>query len=463
MAMARTKTVSYILGTTILADGLAALAWAPAGVIAAVAIVAAFGWFWLKKAPSTAVKAVALVSVCTTLGVTAAQAHAQTVPADATQAAQATAAATPTPEPAAQEWWHRVQFGTTLEGYYQYNANAPFDGVNALRAYDTHADSFSFQQVALVLDAPPDVKQHQPFGVRLDLQFGEATDTLQGNPINEPHPDRYRYIWQAYGSYVIPAGHGVQVDFGKWASNLGYETNYAKDNQAFSRALLFNFLPFYHAGLRATYPVSDKVSLLYAVSNGVQQTEDFNTAKSQEISATLKPTPQVTATLNYFFGQEHIDGNTTRMPNGMFRVLDAYVNYTPTAKLSLALDVNRTTNDPNNTGDTSTPPVPGLTTQALAGVGAYGRYQIAPHVAAGVRYEHLRDDGLFAGIAQTLQEVTVTGEYMLAQGVLLRGEYRRDWSNRPFFNGPDALDPRTGQPTFLLGVIWWMGNKSGTW
>ena len=70
----------------------------------------------------------------------------------------------------------------------------------------------------------------------------------------------------------------------------------------------------------------------------------------------------------------------------MFRVLDAYVNYTPTSKLSLALDVNRTTNDPNNTGDTSSPPAPGLVMQALVGVGAYGRYQIAPKFAAGIRY-----------------------------------------------------------------------------
>ena len=37
--------------------------------------------------------------------------------------------------------------------------------------------------------------------------------------------------------------------------DLGYETNYAKDNQAFSRAYLFNFLPFYHTGLRVSLPV----------------------------------------------------------------------------------------------------------------------------------------------------------------------------------------------------------------
>ena len=49
---------------------------------------------------------------------------------------------------------------------------------------------------------------------------------------------------------MFPVGNGLQTDFGKFASNLGFETNYAKDNNNFSRAYLFNFLPFYHSGLR---------------------------------------------------------------------------------------------------------------------------------------------------------------------------------------------------------------------
>ena len=56
---------------------------------------------------------------------------------------------------------------------------------------------------------------------------------MQGSPANEPRPDVYRHIWQAYGTYLFPVGaNGLQTDFGKFASMLGYETNYAKDNQA---------------------------------------------------------------------------------------------------------------------------------------------------------------------------------------------------------------------------------------
>src|SRR5262245_48695550 len=165
----------------------------------------------------------------------------------------------PTPQtatqttPAANPFDH-VKLGVTFEGYYQYNANRPFDRVNLLRAYDTRANVFSIQQAAVIVESAPDVEAGRRFGARVDLQFGQATETVQGSPANEPRPDVFRHIWQAYGTYVFPVGDGLTMDFGKFASILGYETNYARDNNQFSRALLFNFLPFYHSGLRVSLP-----------------------------------------------------------------------------------------------------------------------------------------------------------------------------------------------------------------
>jgi len=120
----------------------------------------------------------------------------------------------------------------TLEGYYEYNLNSPYDRVNPLRAYDTRANSFSIQQLGLVFETPPEVEQRRRFGLRVDLQFGQATETVQGSPANEPRPDVYRNLWQVYGSYVFPVSKGLRADFGKFGSMLGYETNYAKDNDA---------------------------------------------------------------------------------------------------------------------------------------------------------------------------------------------------------------------------------------
>ena len=346
-----------------------------------------------------------------------------------------------------------VKFGATLEGYYEYNGNRPPDRSVILRAYDTRSNVFGLQQAALVVDAAPDVAASRRYGLRVDLQFGQATETVQGSPANEPRPDVYRNVWQAFGSYVFPVGRGLTADFGKFASNLGYETNYAKDNNQFSRAYLFNFLPFYHSGVRLSLPVSDRVTVMYMLTNGIQQTEDFNDFKSNHFAAIVKPHEKVTWTTSYYFGQEQPDGGAPAGPDGFFRVFDSYATVTVTPELSLGADVNFVTNQV----DDSAPSV------SLQGLGFYGRYQATAPAALSVRYERLDDEGLFGGIAQVLQEFTATAEYKAADGFLVRAEFRRDWSNASFFPGPRAGEVRAHQNTLLVGLVFTVGNKVGAW
>ncbi len=150
--------------------------------------------------------------------------------------------------------------GTTIngevDGYYDYNFNDPVGRVNLLRAYDVLSNAFSLNQADVIIERAPDLADGRRFGARLDLQFGQATATLQGNPLNEPRPDIYRNIFQAYGTYVVPVGSGLTVDFGKWASSLGAEGNYTQYQINYSRAYWFNYLPFYHEGIRANYKVN---------------------------------------------------------------------------------------------------------------------------------------------------------------------------------------------------------------
>lgn len=343
--------------------------------------------------------------------------------------------------------------GVTLEAFYQFNLNHPYDRVNLLRAYDTRANMFGLQQAAFILESAPDVAQGRRFGARVDLQFGQATETLQGSAGNEPRPDAYRYLWQAYGTYVFPVGRGLQTDFGKFASMLGYETNYAKDNSHFSRAYLFNFLPFYHQGLRLSLPVSDHVTLLYMLTNGVQQTEDFNNFKSNHVAAIAALPAHVTWTMNYYAGQEQPDGGLPNGPDGFFRVIDSYIAYTPTSTLSLAMDANYVSNEVHRADE----PL------SLQGTGLYARYQVSGAASLALRYERLADEGLFGGVDQTLHEVTVTTEYKFADGFLARGEFRRDSSNRDFFTTAQPGVRRDQQNTFTVGLIWWFGNKPPAW
>lgn len=322
------------------------------------------------------------------------------------------------------DFFRATTINLDIDGSYGYNFNRPVGRVNSLRAYDASSNSFSLNQANLIFEQAPDVASGRRFGARLDLQFGQATETVQGNPANEPRPQVYRPVWQAYGTYVLPVGKGLSVDFGKWASPMGIENNYSKDQINYSRSYFFDFLPFYHMGVRATYQFNDALTLAYAVVNGVNQAEDFNGFKSQMVFLTLHPTKTVSWNINYHNGQEQRDaGPGASTPDGRLHILDSNVTWTVNPKLTLAAEGDYVI---NRVFSHSAP-------THVDGGAVYARCQVTPKAALAVRGEYLSDrGGLFSGTTQALKETTLTYEYKLADGFLMRTEWRRDFSNQPF-------------------------------
>jgi TolA-binding protein len=367
--------------------------------------------------------------------------------------------------------------GTTvnflLDGYYSYNFNAPIGRVNLLRAYDVSSNSFSLNQADLVLENAPDPEHGKRYGARIDFQYGQATQTLQGNVANEPRPDIYRALFQAYGTYIVPIGSGLRVDFGKWASALGIENNFTMEQNDDSRSFWFNFLPFYHMGFRTSYQVNRWLTANYWLVNGAQQAEDFNGLKDQLFGVVLQPRPSVSWTINYYFGQEHPDfafvaGGTglpvvqgepfapiPNAPTGKLHILDSYVNWKASPKLTLALE-----------GDYL---VQRLFAQSVPfhtdGGAAYIRYQLTPKLAVASRAEYMSDrGGLFSGTTQALKEVTLTGQYQFAPGFMMFEEWRRDASNQPCFLTDTLSVLKNEQTTAAAGLVWWFGPKmNSTW
>jgi len=365
-----------------------------------------------------------------------------------------------------------------LDGYYSYNFNAPIGRVNLLRAYDVLSNNFNLSQASVIFDNLPDVAAGRRFGGRLDLQFGQATDTLQGNPTNEPRPDIYRNIFQAYGTYVVPVGRGLNVDFGKWASSLGIEGNYTKDQINYSRSYWFDFLPFYHMGFRVSYPVNDKLALNYWLINGTNQVEATNGFKDELFGFTATPLKKITWTTSYYLGQEHPDRISVPptspipvqpglsfapiipAPDGRLHIFDSYVSWQATPKLTAALEgdyvIERLWRNAAP-GESSAP-------SHADGGAAYLKYQLTSKLALAGRAEYLSDrGGLFSGLNQALKETTATFDYNVANGFLMRYEWRRDFSNQPSFltDAQGVLSKQ--QNTATLGLVLWWGRKEGAW
>ena len=371
--------------------------------------------------------------------------------------------------------------GATLnyffDGYYEFNFNQPPGRVNYLRAYDVLSNVISINQADLVLDWQPNVSEGRRYGARLDLQFGQATDTLQGNPANEPRPQIYQNIFQAYGTYVVPLGSGLNVDVGKWASSLGVEGNYAKDQMNYTRSFYFYFLPFYHEGVRASYTFNDKVKANYWLVNGTNQSEPTNGFKDEMFGFVLTPAKTITWTSNYYFGQEHPDfapasnctvpvqpglcvSPITPAPNGKLHIFDNYVTWQVTPKLTLQGEgdyfIER---DWANAGP-SQPAAP----SHVDGGAAYVQYQFTPKISLATRGEYMSDrQGFFSGKSQALKEWTGTYKYNFGEGFDAFLEYRTDWSNQPYFLTHNPGTYSQHQTTATVGLVWWYGGKQGSW
>jgi hypothetical protein len=119
------------------------------------------------------------------------------------------------------DFWRDTTVNVTVDGYYGYNFNRPLGGINLLRAYDIESNTFSLNQAGMIFEHAPKVEAGRGFRARLDLIFGQATETVQGSAVNELRPQVFCHLWQAYGTYVAPLGEGLSVWITVFAVSCG--------------------------------------------------------------------------------------------------------------------------------------------------------------------------------------------------------------------------------------------------
>jgi len=110
------------------------------------------------------------------------------------QPAVSAATAAPSPEPAPPPsaaapplttaavpagFWSGTTFNASFDAYYAFNFNNPIGRVNLLRALDISSNAFSLNQADVVIENAPDPAHDKRLGLRLDLQFGQATAAMQ--------------------------------------------------------------------------------------------------------------------------------------------------------------------------------------------------------------------------------------------------------------------------------------------
>ena len=351
-------------------------------------------------------------------------------------------------DPAAPPWSiGDIKVSGLIDGYYSQNFNNPVSGFNTLRNFDVRSQSLALNMIEISLYHDPD-----PIGFRLDLGFGRAWDIMHAT--DPAGRDIVRYFPQAYISIKPKTWGGFQFDFGKFYTSVGAEMTENNLTWHYSRGYLYTNGPYYHFGLRTVKPLTSNFTVGFQLVNGWNNVEDNNSGKTMGFT-TAWTGKKVSWLTNTYIGPEKTGTN-----RGWRNIYDTVLNFTPTKTIVGYLDYYH-----------------GRENQAFGSraadwdaFGASVRFQTTAHTALAFRGEIYADyDGFMTGQAQNLKTFTVTYEYKWIQGLLSRLEYRRDCSDKPYYEQdsqgsplnipglPFIPGPSKHQDTITLGLVAFFG------
>jgi hypothetical protein len=356
-------------------------------------------------------------------------------PQDAPPQSQPAAAAAPAPAPSA--WTkHGIDFYLLGDGYGILNFNHPASGYNDLYNFDDKANEFHLNLAKFSMEKASGI-----LGFRLDVGTGRTLDIASAG---DNAPSGFKYIEQMYIEFRPPKAHGVQIDFGKFVTSAGAEVIESNANWNYSRSLLFSWaIPYYHFGARATIPVNK------VFSTGVQLVNGWNSLGVNNGFETVGVLGNFTwkkAT----WSNDYYTGPQKEGAISAYRQLyDTTLLLTPNDKTNVYLNFDYGTEKPG-----------GGSRAKWTGFAAAARYQLTNRFALAPRAEFFDDvNGWSTGVAQTVKEVTMTGEMKIANGLISRLEFRRDMSDKPYFDRGAGIMVAKDQTTVALALIAFFGPK----
>jgi len=164
---------------------------------------------------------------------------------------------------------------------------------------------------------------------------------------------------------------------------------------------------------------------------------DNNSGKSFGFTS-LNTWKKVTIGNNYYAGPENNNTNS-----GWRNFYDLVATFTPTDKISAYYNLD--------IGNNRFPTAPSAT---FWGMGAAARFQLTKRIAFAPRLEYYSDkDGYWTALPQALKEFTATGEYKINDSFITRLEWRRDWSDQPYFMVDQTPAASTHQTMIIAGVM----------
>lgn len=332
-----------------------------------------------------------------------------------------------------------------------YLGNVTGDDDNAIRVFDAEDNAFSAEGEIVVLKDSNDIWDP---GYRIDLHVGSDLPeaiTAAGSGGSDDVDFEQAYVT----SWVPFFDEQVELTVGKFVTHMGWEViqGYDSLNDNISRSINFGFaIPFTHTGLKATYEINDMATFTVIGTNGWDNVDDNNDAKTIGTQLICTPMDNLTVYVNGIYGAEQDNDNSdwryvanlileyAHNDQWTFVIDGTYGHEEDVETVVAANAIIATTIGGVTALDAATVNV--VVAEDDADWGAltgYARYQHNDWLAFIVRSEFFIDeDGARTGIDQDLWEITTTVEAKINDNARVRFEGRYDHSNEKFFeNGTD--------------------------
>jgi len=159
------------------------------------------------------------------------------------------------------------------------------------------------------------------------------------------------------------------------------------------------------------------------------------------LNLNIAPVEQLSMAFNLTYGPEKDDDNA----DNRF-LFDWIGTIKPVKNLTLVLNTDYATEQHS---------APDGGTAEWYGIAGYAKYDFSDLFSAAVRAEYFDDrDGVRTGIEQAVKEITITPEFRVAKNLIIRPEYRHDWSDEEAFDSHHHTLDKKSQDTIALGVMY---------
>jgi hypothetical protein len=334
-------------------------------------------------------------------------------------------------------WYEAITVNAFMSSGYSYNFNKPDTRKNQFRIFDLEDNTFKVDVVEL--SVKKDAHGAGDAGFRFDLTAGSSIPKVAhsgGLDIGDLD------FHQMFVSYIAPVGSGLKLDFGKFITSMGYEVieGYDGYDDNYSRSFLFGYaIPFTHTGIRAGYTFSENLSTMLMIVNGWDNAIDNNKSKSICAQLAVIPSNGLNFYANFILGQEKENNNSDNRT-----VFDLVGTYSINSLVGVGLNTDYGTEEHSaNAGESA----------KWTGVAAYLRFNLTEDFSLSVRGEQFDDtDGIRSGIAQRLQEITLTPEFRPAEHFIIRSDLRFDKSDQNVFQKNTGR--KNSQATISINLLY---------